>query len=250
MDYGFDFSFLDEFWPSLLDGLWVSIRMAAVSLCGGFVLGVLLAVARGHGSRLVRHLAGGFVDLTRNTPLIVQTFWLFFGLSALDVRVPAFYAAVVALAINTSGYTCEIVRAGIDSVHAGQKEAAACLGLSPPQILRYVVLPQAIEKMYPSLISQFVLMMLATSIMSEISVEELTAIGYQIQSQTFRGFEAYLVIAAIYLIMSWLLRVVMTFCYNVAFPKQRHMSAQSRAAARRQPGRGKPGGTAMNGAKP
>lgn len=233
MDYGFDFSFISEFWPSLLDGLWVSIKMAAVSLIGGFILGVLLAVARGQDFRVIRHLAGGFVDLTRNTPLIVQTFWLFFGLSALDFRVPAFYAAVVALAINTSGYTCEIVRAGIDSVHGGQKEAASCLGLSRFQVLRYVVLPQAIEKMYPSLISQFVLMMLATSIMSEISVEELTAIGYQIQSQTFRGFEAYLVIAAIYLLMSWLLRVVMNLCYGIAFPKQRHL-AQARYAANKQ----------------
>jgi polar amino acid transport system permease protein len=248
MDYGFDFSFLSDFWPSLLDGLWVSIRMAAVSLGGGFILGVLLAVARGQESGLIRRLAGGFVDLTRNTPLIVQTFWLFFGLSALEIRVPAFYAAVVALAINTSGYTCEIVRAGIDSVHAGQKEAASCLGLGRAQILRYIVLPQAIEKMYPSLISQFVLMMLATSIMSEISVEELTAIGYQIQSQTFRGFEAYLVIAAIYLIMSWLLRVVMTVCYNVAFPKQRHI-AQSRATARKRLKGGKPRSAAIQGVK-
>ncbi len=248
MDYGFDFSFIGEFWPSLLEGLWVSTRMAAVSLAGGFILGVLLAVARSQDSGLIRRLAGGFVDLTRNTPLIVQTFWLFFGLSALEIRVPAFYAAVIALAINTSGYTCEIVRAGMDSVHHGQKEAAACLGLSKARILRHVVLPQAIEKMYPSLISQFVLMMLATSIMSEISVEELTAIGYQIQSQTFRGFEAYLVIAAIYLAMSWLLRVVMTLCYNVAFPKQRHID-QARSAGSR-PARDKAlSGTAMNGAK-
>lgn len=248
MDYGFDFSFIGEFWPSLLEGLWVSIKMAAVSLSGGFILGVLLAVARSQESGLIRRLAGGFVDLTRNTPLIVQTFWLFFGLSALEIRVPAFYAAVIALAINTSGYTCEIVRAGIDSVHAGQKEAASCLGLGRTQILRYVVLPQAIEKMYPSLISQFVLMMLATSIMSEISVEELTAIGYQIQSQTFLGFEAYLVIAAIYLIMSWLLRTVMTLCYNVAFPKQRRL-ALSKATARKGANRDKPRSAAIQGVK-
>ncbi|MDN5843145.1 MAG: amino acid ABC transporter permease [Alcaligenaceae bacterium] len=248
MDYGFDFSFISDFWPSLIAGLWVSIKMAAVSLVGGFILGVLLAVARGRRPGAIRYLAGGFVDLTRNTPLIVQTFWLFFGLSALDFRVPAFYAAVVALAINTSGYTCEIVRAGIDSVHHGQKEAASCLGLKRGQILRYVVLPQAIEKMYPSLISQFVLMMLATSIMSEISVEELTAIGYQIQSQTFRGFEAYLVIAAIYLLMSWLLRVVMTLCYNVAFPKQRRLT-QARLTARRQAKKQASPSTVMNEVK-
>src|SRR3546814_10642772 len=85
----------------------------------------------------------------------------------------------------------------METVHRGQKEAAACLSFSKAQVLGYIVLPQAIEKMYPALVSQFVLMMLATSIMSEISAEELTAIGYQIQSQTFRGFEVYLVIAVI-----------------------------------------------------
>lgn len=228
MNYTFDFSFIGQYWPSLLDGLWISAEMSAVALIGGFLLGVMLAVARTQGSPTVRRLATGFVDLTRNTPLIVQTFWLFFGLSALGFLVPAIAAAVVALAVNTSGYTCEIVRAGIDSVHYGQKEAAACLGLSRSQVMRNVVLPQAIEKMYPALISQFVLVMLATSIMSQISVEELTAVGLQIQTRTFRGFEAYLVIAAIYLVMSWLLRVIMNLCYNVAFPRQRHISqAQS-----------------------
>jgi polar amino acid transport system permease protein len=238
MNYSFDFSFVGKFWPNLLDGLWVSTEISIISLVGGFVLGVVLAVARSQGSPLARRLAGGFVDLTRNTPLVVQTFWLFFGLSALGFLVPAVYAAVVALSINTSGYTCEIVRAGIDAVHYGQKEAASCLGLSRAQVLRHVVLPQAIEKMYPSLISQFVLVMLASSIMSQISVEELTAVGLEIQSRTFRGFEAYLVIAAIYLVMSWLLRLIMTFCYNVAFPKERHL-AKSRSSAR---GRSKSGG--------
>lgn len=230
MNYSFDFSFIGKFWPSLLDGLWVSAEISIISLVGGFVLGVVLAVARNQGSSLARRLAGGFVDLTRNTPLIVQTFWLFFGLSALGFLVPAIYAAVVALAINTSGYTCEIVRAGIDSVHYGQKEAASCLGLSRGQVMRHVVLPQAVERMFPSLISQFVLVMLASSIMSQISVEELTAVGLEIQSRTFRGFEAYLVIAAIYLVMSWLLRLIMTFCYNVAFPKHRHITKAMSAA--------------------
>lgn len=249
MNYSFDFSFIGAYWPSLLNGLWVSTELSIISLIGGFVLGVVLAVARSQGSPLARRLAAGFVDLTRNTPLIVQTFWLFFGLSALGFLVPAFYAAVVALSINTSGYTCEIVRAGIDAVHVGQKEAAACLGLRRGQVMRHVVLPQAIEKMYPSLISQFVLMMLASSIMSQISVEELTAIGLEIQSRTFRGFEAYVVIAVIYLVMSWLLRLVMAGCYNLAFPKQRHL-ARARSSAGGRVKTGSVGGATVSGVKP
>lgn len=221
MNYGFDFSFVEEFWHSLLVGAWLTTKMAVVSLLLGFLLGVALAITRTEGGAVPRKLAAAFVDLTRNTPLIVQTFWLFFGLASIDIRVPAFYAAIAALTINTSGYTCEIIRAGMESVHRGQKEAAACLSFNKAQVLAYIVLPQAIEKMYPALVSQFVLMMLATSIMSEISAEELTAVGYQIQSQTFRGFEVYLVIAVIYLFLSWLLRIVMNACYDMAFPRSR-----------------------------
>ncbi|MEO6983941.1 MAG: amino acid ABC transporter permease [Paralcaligenes sp.] len=220
MHYDFDFSFVSAFWRSLLDGMWLTTEMSVLSLVLGFLLGVALAVARSEGGPIPRKMAAAFVDLTRNTPLIVQTFWLFFGLASLQVRVPAFYAAVVALTINTSGYTCEIVRAGMESIHKGQKEAAACLSFNKAQILGYIVLPQAVEKMYPALISQFVLMMLATSIMSEISAEELTAVGYQIQSQTFRGFEVFIVIAIIYLFLSWLLRIAMGLCYEMAFPKK------------------------------
>jgi len=230
--YTFDFSFLSDFWESLLDGAWATIEISVGCLVLGFIMGVLLAVARRSDSHIVRRLAGGFVDLTRNTPLIVQTFWLFFGLAALGIQISAFYTAIIALSINTSGYTCEIVRAGMDTIYHGQREAAECLGLSRWQILRSVILPQAVEKMFPSLMSQFVLMMLGTSIMSQISVEELTAVGLQIQSQTFRGFEAYLIIAGMYLVLSWLLRVSMAFCYNVAFPKQRRIEASLLAAQR------------------
>lgn len=227
MDYIFDFSFLQTHSEALLEGTWLSIKMSVLSLALGFLVGTTLAVLRHQGPAIAQTIVRIFVDLNRNTPLVIQTFWLFFGLAAIDVRIPAFYAAVIALTINTAAYTCEIVRAGMASIHPGQLEAAASLSLSRWQILLYVTLPQSIEKMFPALISQFVLMMLATSIMSQISAEELTGIGYGIQSETFRGFEVYLVIAGIYLVLSWLLRVVMTFCYWSAFPKQRKTVTRS-----------------------
>jgi polar amino acid transport system permease protein len=229
MNYGFDFSFVTEFWPSLLEGAWLSIKMSTLSIVLGFLLGVALAIAKTEGGWFLKGATTAFVDVTRNTPLIVQAFWLFFGLAALQIRVPAFYAAIVALTINTSGYTCEIVRAGMEAVHKGQKEAAACLSFTKAQILRYIVLPQAVEKMYPALVSQFVLMMLASSIMSQISAEELTAVGYQIQSETFRGFEVFIVIAIIYVFLSWLLRVSMNACYDFAFPKAKNIEKEGRS---------------------
>lgn len=223
MDYQFDFSFLTNNWRNLIDGALLTLRMSVATIVFGFLLGVALAVARTQGNPLTRRLVTSYVDLIRNTPLIIQAFWLFFGLAAIQVRVPAMAAAVIALSINVSAYTTEIVRAGMESIPRGQIEAASCLGLTRWQMLRVVILPQAVERMYPALISQFVLMMLATSIMSQISAEELTAVGYRIQSETFRGFEIYIVIAVVYLVLSWLLRLTMAGIGAVAFTRRRKL---------------------------
>jgi polar amino acid transport system permease protein len=223
MDYDFDFSFLATHWRDLIDGALLTLRMSIATIVFGFLLGVALAIVRTQGSPFARKVVTGYVDVIRNTPLVIQAFWLFFGLAAVQVRVPAMTAAVIALTINVSAYTTEIVRAGIETIPKGQIEAAQCLALSRWQMLRLVVLPQAVERMYPALISQFVLMMLATSIMSQISAEELTAIGYRIQSETFRGFEIYIVIAVVYLVMSWLLRLAMAGVGAVAFTRRRRL---------------------------
>lgn len=223
MNYEFDFSFLATHWRALVDGMLLTLRMSVTTIVLGFAFGVALAVARTQGGPLLRKAVVFYVELLRNTPLVVQAFWLFFGLAALQIRVPALAAAVIALVINVSAYTAEIVRAGIESIPRGQMEAASCLGMSRWKVLRLVVLPQAVERMYPALISQFILMMLATSIMSQISAEELTAAGYSIQSDTFRGFEIYLVIALIYLVMSWLLRLTMGGLANLAFARRRRL---------------------------
>jgi polar amino acid transport system permease protein len=226
MDYQFDFSFLATNWGDILSGIWLTIRMSALSIALGFGAGAAFAVTRVYGRPWAQKAVAWYVDLIRNTPLVIQAFWLFFGLAALHVRVPALTAAVFALVVNVAAYTTEIIRAGIESIPKGQLEAAECLGLKRWRVIWHVILPQAVEKMYPSLISQFVLMMLATSIMSQISAEELTAIGYRIQSETFRGFEIYIVIAVVYLVLSWLLRLVMEQGARIAFPRRRRLAAQ------------------------
>lgn len=223
MDYQFDFSFLATHWQDILDGVWLTLRMSVATIIFGFLLGTTLAIVRTQGPVVAQRGVTWYVDLIRNTPLVIQAFWLFFGLAAMQIRIPAMAAAVIALVINVSAYTAEIVRAGIESIPKGQVEAANCLALSRWQVLRLIVLPQAVERMYPALMSQFVLMMLATSIMSQISAEELTAIGYRIQSETFRGFEVYIVIAVIYLALSMLLRLSMTAVGSVAFTRRRRL---------------------------
>jgi len=223
MSYEFDFSFLDEYGQDLWDGTLLTLWMTAVSIIPGFVVGTACAVGRLYGPPWVRKAATVYVEAIRNTPLVIQVFWLFFGLAVLSVRIDAFYAAVIALVINVGAYTAEIMRAGFESIPKGQIEAASCLALSRWQSLLYVQLPQAVERVYPALVSQFILMMLATSIMSQISAPELTGVAYQIQAFTFRGFEVYLVIAVIYLAVVTLLRAILTGLGKVIFPRRRRL---------------------------
>jgi len=221
--YEFDFSFLSEYWPDLLHGVWLTLGMTAASVLPGFALGTLCAVGRLYGPPWVKRAVTFYVEAIRNTPLIIQVFWLFFGLAVLGAKIDPFPAAVLALVVNVGAYTAEIMRAGFRSIAKGQIEAANCLALTPAQVLWSVQLPQAVERVYPALVSQFVLMMLATAIMSQISAEELTGVAYMIQSFTFRGFEVYLVIAVIYLLMASLLRLTLLGVAQVSFPRLRRL---------------------------
>ncbi|WP_250467856.1 amino acid ABC transporter permease [Caballeronia sp. GAFFF2] len=219
MNYQFDFSFLQQYWGDLLYGIWLTIRMTIVATVPGFALGVALAVGRLHGGAGLSRAIRAYVEVIRNTPLVLQVFWVFFGLAAIKLHVPAFEAAVAALVVNVSAYTAEIMRAGLEAVPQGQIEAASCLAMSRRQVLWHVEIPQAVEKMYPALVSQFILMMLATSIMSQISAEELTGIADLIQSITFRGFEAYMVIALAYLALASALRWALLAAGAFMFPR-------------------------------
>lgn len=223
MSYQFDFSFLNDYLPDLWRGVLLTLEMTFVSIVPGFVLGTACAVGRLHGPLWVQRAVTIYVEGIRNTPLIIQVFWLFFGLAVLEVRIGPFPAAVVALVINVGAYTAEIMRAGFQSIPKGQIEAASCLALKPTQSLWSVQLPQAVERVYPALVSQFVLMMLATSIMSQISAEELTGAAYMIQSFTFRGFEVYIVIAVIYLMLASFLRLTLLGVAQVSFPRRRRL---------------------------
>lgn len=216
-----NYSFLAQHIPALADGVWTTILLSLSSIALGFVVGTLLAVARRSSSRTLRFLTATYVEVIRNTPLLIQIFLTFFGLSMLGPRLPASLVAVIALTINTAAYTSEIVRAGFDSIKAGQWEAGDALGLSRAQVYWHVALLPAIERVYPSLCSQFVLLMLASSITSQISVEELTGVANYLQATSYRPFETYTVTAVIYLTLSLMLRVILWGIGQAIFPRQR-----------------------------
>jgi len=223
MDYTFDFSFLRDYWPMLADGLWLTIQLSLMATVAGLLLGTVCAVASTSRSRILRGLVGLYVELIRNTPLLVQLFVVYFGLASLGLKFSATTSAVIGLTINIGAYSSEIIRAGIESIHKGQIEAGDCLALSRWQVLAAIVLPTAIEKVYPALASQYVLLMLGTSIASQISAEEMTAAASRIQSDTFRPFEVFLVIAGLYLLLSFGMRGLFWVVGQLAFARRRKL---------------------------
>jgi polar amino acid transport system permease protein len=223
MRYDFDFSAPLSYWPDFAAGAATTLGLSLAATVFGFLLGVLCALGTTGRSAWLARLCGIYVEAIRNTPLLVQIFIVYFGLASVGVKVDAFTAATAALVINVGAYTAEIVRAGINSIHPGQMEAAECLGLSRLQVLTRIVLPPAIERVYPALTSQYVLLMLASSITSQISAEELTAVANRIQSDTFRSVETYLIVAAAYLVLSLVMRLVFWGASYIAFPRRRRI---------------------------
>ncbi|NBS47237.1 MAG: amino acid ABC transporter permease [Betaproteobacteria bacterium] len=166
------------------------------------VVGVVCAWARVHGGALLRALAGTYVELIRNTPFIVQLFFVFFGLPAAGVKLSPEAASIIAMVINLGAYATEIIRAGIEATPRGQIEAAQSLALSPRQTFMHVVLPPALRRVWPALVSQIIIVMLGSAVCGQISTEELSFAANLIQSRNFRAFEAFLIATALYLALS------------------------------------------------
>jgi polar amino acid transport system permease protein len=223
MTYKFDFSFLADRWPAFLEGAWLTIQLTVVAIVLGFVLGTLCAVLRVYGGGVLRRLVGGYVEIIRNTPLLVQIFIVYFGLASMGLKLSAELSAIIALVINVGAYTTEIMRAGIESIGKTQLEAADCLGLTRLQTILHIVLLPAMERVFPALSSQFVLLMLASSVTSQISAEELTATANLIQSETYRSFEVYLVVAVVYLALSFLYRFAFWLIGQLLFVRRRKL---------------------------
>ena len=218
-----DFSVIAERWQSLLDGAVLTLQLACIATVLGAVIGVFGAIGRRSSNRLIERLCSFYVEAIRNTPLLVQIFLVYFGLASLGLKFSAFTVASVALTINVGAYTTEIIRAGFDSIHRGQIEAAEGLALSKAQIYWHVVLRPGVERVYPALTSQFVLLMLASSVTSQISAEELTAVANYIQSETYRSFETYIVVALIYIALSLVMRAGFWLIGLFLFPRRRRL---------------------------
>ncbi|KAA5928534.1 amino acid ABC transporter permease [Pantoea sp. Bo_2] len=201
-----NFPALWPYWPELLSGLWVTIQLTVLATTGGVALGIAGAALRSGKPSWMSHLWGIYVELIRNTPFVVQLFFIVFGLPALGLKLTAGEAALLAMLINLGAYSTEIIRAGIQVTPKGQWEAGRVLGLTRSQTFLRVVLPPALQRIYPALVSQCIIVMLGSSVVSQVSYEELTFAANLIQSRTFLSFEVYLVTTLIYLALSIAMR--------------------------------------------
>jgi polar amino acid transport system permease protein len=221
VNYAFHFNVVLDHLPELLDGAWLTIRLSAMAMAIGLALAVLCAYGKTAGPRPVRWLIAAYVELIRNTPFLVQIFIIYFSLPTLGIRFDANQAALIAMVVNVAAYASEIVRAGIDAVPQGQVEAARALGLTRLQIFRLVVIFPALKTVFPALASQFILLMLGSSVVSAISAVELTAVTNSLQSTTFRSFEFYFFATGLYLVMALGFRAAFGLVYWSVFHRGR-----------------------------
>jgi polar amino acid transport system permease protein len=186
----------------LAKGVVWTLGLTAIATLIGMAVGIACAWARASGPAWLRWLVGAYVELIRNTPFIVQLFFIFFGLPAAGLKLTPEVASVIAMVLNLGAYATEIIRAGIEATPRGQIEAALSLALNKLQVFTRVVLPPALKKVWPAMVSQIIIVMLGSAVCSQISVEELSYAANLIQSRNFRAFEAFIVATLAYLTLS------------------------------------------------
>lgn len=209
MSYQLEFDALAPYAGQLAAGCAYTLGLTAIATVIGVALGTGCAAARASKQpslAWLRWIVAGYVELIRNTPFLVQLFFVFFGLPAAGMKLSADQAALLAMVLNLGAYSTEIVRAGIEAVPRGQIEAALSLAMNRWQIFRYVVLKPAFAKIWPALVSQIVIVMLGSAAVSQIAAQDLTFVANFVQSRNFRAFESYFVATALYLLMALAVR--------------------------------------------
>ena len=199
----FNFDLVVNSFPLLLVGAGVTIKITALSVALGVVIGLCVGIARISRIKILRVLAAIYVDFFRGTPLLVQIFLVYFALPVITgQRVDPFVAAIGSCGINSGAYVAEIFRAGIQSIDKGQMEAGRSLGMTWVQTMRYIIVPQAFKRVIPPLGNEFIALLKDSSLVSVIGFEELTRRGQLIIAKTYGSLEIWISVAVIYLAMT------------------------------------------------
>lgn len=215
--YAFNFEPVIAGLDKLLYGALLTIQLSCGAMLLGLIVSIVCAAAKTSSIAPERWIVTVYIEIIRNTPFLVQIFFIFFGLPSLGLRLTPNSAALLALVVNFGAYGTEIIRAGIESIQKGQIEAGTALGLSKLQIFRHIVMKPALRTVYPALTSQFIYLMLTSSVVSAISADDLAAAGNDLQSATFASFEVYIVVTLLYLVMSVGFSMVFSLIEKAAF---------------------------------
>ncbi len=195
--------------PVLAQGSVVTLKITFISLFFALLIGLLFGLMSTSRSKILRGIATAYVDFLRGTPLLVQIFFIYFGLPpVLDIKIPETTAGILALSLNAGAYLAEIFRGGILSIDKGQMEAARSLGLTHGKAMRLVILPQAVRRMIPAFVNQFIVTLKDTSLLTVIGIRELMNSGEIIISSNFRSFEIWAVVAVFYFLMIYILSLL------------------------------------------
>ena len=221
MSYHFDFAAILPYTPVLIKGIAVTLELIAIGATLGVAVGIFGAWARSFGPPWLRAIVSAYVELIRNTPFLVQLFFIFFGLPSIGVKLGEMEAAILAMVVNLGAYSTEIVRAGISATAKGLIEAGASLAMTRLQVFRYVILKPALQRIWPALSSQIVIVMLGSAVVSQIAAEDLTFAANFIQSRNFRAFETYIVTTLIYLGLAIALRQLLRSLGWWMFPRRK-----------------------------
>jgi polar amino acid transport system permease protein len=213
----FYFGDIVPYFPLLLRAPWVSVYVPAASFAVGRVVGLLLALVRGGPSKVADAVVSGYIEIMRNTPLLVQLYLIYFGLGQVGINLNPLWSAFVGMALNNSAYTAEIFRAGFQSVPNGLREAGAALGMSYAQVFRYVVLKPAVRNVLPSLTNQLIVLFLFSSVGSVIALNELTSMLQDITSRTNLVLETFTYGAGLYYAVSALIALGSRFAEKSLF---------------------------------
>jgi polar amino acid transport system permease protein len=211
VNYEFDFGPVLAGMPELLWGCLGTLRLAVAGMVLAIIIGIGGVALRGSKIKALRWPVIAFVELIRNTPFLVQIYFIFFALPLAGIRLDPTPTAVIALGVNGGAYAIEIIRGGVEAIHKGQIEAGLALGLRRLQVFRLIVLKPALRAIYPSLASQFILLTLTTSIASAVAAYELTSVAKLIENESFRSFEVYFTVTFLYLAMAWLMMRLLAF---------------------------------------
>jgi polar amino acid transport system permease protein len=217
MDYVFQFGQVVDYLPYLVGGAWLSLEIAFLAFCGGMVIGLFGAMAKTFGGPVLAGTANAYVTFLTNTPQLVQIYFLFFALPDAGILMSPYQAVLLGMTLNAGAYLTEIQRAGFESVHRNEMEAAETLGMNLWQRVRYVVLPHTARVLFPPLSNQYILMTLGTSMAAIFGVEELTGRAFNVNAETFRSIEVFSLTAGIYVVVTLVATVILGLLGRVLF---------------------------------